>query len=73
MVAHSMAGHVIEESYHWESRVVIDDHQILLSNEFEDVSAKFLPWPGWKVRLHNVVWVELADAYYISHSSSPSA
>ena len=48
-----MAGHVAEKSYHWESRVVIDNHQILLSIEFEDVSAKFLPWPGWKVWLHN--------------------
>ena len=53
VVAHSMAGHVIEESYHRESRVVINDHQILLSIELEDVSAKFLPWPGWKVWLHN--------------------
>ena len=50
MVAHSMAGHAIEESYHRELRVVIDDHQILLSIEFEDVSAKFLPWPVLSIR-----------------------
>ena len=49
MVTQGMASHVIEKSHHRESWVVIDDHQILPTIEFEDVGAKFLPWPVWEV------------------------
>ena len=41
---------VITESYHGESRVVVDDHQIIFSIEFRNVSARLFPCPGCKMR-----------------------
>ena len=44
---------VIKESYHRESRVVVDDHQILFSIEFRVISAKLFPCLVWKVWLQD--------------------
>ena len=45
MVTSCMAGYVIEEAYHRELlvHIVVNNHQILFSNEFNDVGAKLLP------------------------------